>query len=155
MDDEPILTANCCGAEDLSTQAIKPDKTKEARDLHNQISGESVPIADVEQAAEEVETLHASIKAGTIAQIVLAFIAIIGLIYLLKLVLVTTLASILLAYVLEPAVAGLIRLRIPRAIGALITVSAALILALAITYFSYNRALDFIGTISGFVTLIP
>src|SRR5580692_1220344 len=55
----------------------------------------------VEQAADEVEVLQASIKIGTVAQIVTALIAMIGLLYLLKLVLVTILASILLAYVLE------------------------------------------------------
>lgn len=97
----------------------------------------------VEQAAEEVEILHASIRAGTVAQIVVACIAIIGLIYLLKLVLVTTLASMLLAYVLDPAVAGLARLRVPRSIGAFLVVSMIVIFVLALCYFSYNRALDF------------
>ncbi|HEV2397619.1 MAG TPA: AI-2E family transporter [Candidatus Sulfotelmatobacter sp.] len=102
-----------------------------------------IPTEIVEQAAEEVETLHASIKAGTVAQIVVAVIAIIGLIYLLKLFLVTTLAAMLLAYVLEPVVAGLMRLHIPRSIGAFIVVTLAVILALGVGYFSYNRALDF------------
>jgi hypothetical protein len=55
------------------------------------------PTVASEQAAKEVEILHASIKAGTIAQIIVAVIAMIGLIYLLKLVLVTTLVSVLLA----------------------------------------------------------
>lgn len=104
---------------------------------------QAIPAEIVEHAAEEVETLHASIKAGTIAQIVIAVIAIIGLVYLLKLFLVTTLAAMLLAYVLEPAVAGLMRLHIPRSIGAFIVVTLAVILSLGIAYFSYNRALDF------------
>ena len=113
-----------------------------------------VPAAVVEQAAEDVETLQGSIKAGTVAQIVVAVIATIALIYLLKLVLVTTLASILLAYILEPAVAGLMRLRIPRAVGALITVSAALFLAVGISYFSYNRALDFVDELPHYSTTL-
>lgn len=154
MDDASTVAANCCGAEDLSTHAVKPDNTKESRDVNNQLSARSVPVAVVEHAAEEVETLHGSIKAGTVAQIVVAFIAIIGLIYLLKLVLVTTLASILLAYVLEPAVAGLLRLHIPRSVGALITVSFALLLALGITYFSYNRALDFADELPHYSTAL-
>ena len=97
----------------------------------------------VEQAAEEVETLQASVKAGTIAQIVVAIIATIGLIYLLKLVLVTALVSMLLAYMLEPIVAAMTRLRISRTVGALVVVSSTVILAVAVCYFSYSRALDF------------
>src|SRR5262252_8605024 len=123
MEDESTLTQTIAGAEDLNTQAVKPERNQQAGKPKDRIYEQSIPVAVVEQAAEEVETLHGSIKAGTIAQIVVAFIAIIGLIYLLKLVLVTTLASILLAYVLEPAVVGLMRLRIPRQIGALITVA--------------------------------
>jgi len=48
--------------------------------------------------------LQASIKAGSVAQIVVAVIAVLGLIYLLKLVLITTLTSLLLAFILEPLV---------------------------------------------------
>ncbi|HKV76543.1 MAG TPA: AI-2E family transporter [Candidatus Sulfotelmatobacter sp.] len=100
-------------------------------------------VAAVEQAAEEVEVLQASIKIGTVAQIVIALIAMIGLLYLLKLVLVTILVSILLAYILEPAVALLVRWRLPRWLGAGVVVSLAVVLALGVVYFSYNRAVDF------------
>jgi predicted PurR-regulated permease PerM len=106
-------------------------------------SQQPVIPAGAEQAAEEVEVLQASIKIGTVAQIVTALIAVIGLLYLLKLVLVTTLASILLAYVLEPAVALLVRWRFPRWLGAGVVVSFAVVLALGLVYFSYNRAVDF------------
>jgi predicted PurR-regulated permease PerM len=61
----------------------------------------------------------------------------------LKLVLVTILASILLAYVLEPAVALLVRWRFPRWLGAGVVVSFAVVLAFGLVYFSYNRAVDF------------
>ena len=106
--------------------------------------GSQQPVpALVGQAAEEVEVLQASIKIGTIAQIVIALIAMIGLLYLLKLVLVTILASILMAYVLEPAVALLARWRFPRWLGASVVVFLALVLALGLVYFSYNRAVDF------------
>jgi predicted PurR-regulated permease PerM len=101
------------------------------------------PTVTAEQTAEEVQVLHASIKAGTIAQIVLAVIATIGLIYLLKLVLVTTLVSMLLAYMLEPLVAWLVLLRIPRWLGALIAVLLALALAGGLSFFSYQRAAEF------------
>ena len=94
-------------------------------------------------SADEAEILQASIKAGSVAQIVVAFIAVIGLIYLLKLVMVTTLFSILLAFVLEPFVNRLARIGIPRAIGALLAVALLVGLTGGLTYFFYSRAVDF------------
>jgi predicted PurR-regulated permease PerM len=87
--------------------------------------------------------LQASIRAGSVAQIVVAVIAVIGLTYLLKLVLVTTLASLLLAFVLEPLVSGLSRIRVPRAFGALLAVLLMVGLAVGLTFFFYGRAVDF------------
>ena len=103
----------------------------------------TIPIEVVEQAAEEVEILHASIKVGAFAQVVVALVAIIGLLYLLKLVLVTILVSMLFAYVLEPAVALLVRWHFRRWLGALLVTVLAVVVALGLVYFSYNRALDF------------
>jgi predicted PurR-regulated permease PerM len=114
-------------------------------DSRKQAGGEQ-PIAPpeiVERAAEEVETLHTSIKIGTVAQIVTALIATIGLLYLLKLVLVTILTSILFAYVLEPAVAALVRWHFPRWAGAMVITTLAAMFVLGLVYFSYNRAVDF------------
>ncbi len=104
-----------------------------------------VPAEIVEQAAEEVETVHTSIKIGTVAQIVTALIATIGLLYLLKLVLVTILASILFAYLLEPAVAVLVRWHLPRWGAAMVVTTLATMLTAGLVYFSYNRAVDFAG----------
>ena len=92
---------------------------------------------------EEAEILHASIRAGSVAQIVVAGIAVIGLLYLLKVVMVTTLVAILLAFVLEPLVGWFARIRVPRPAGALIAVALLLCLAGNLTYFFYNRAVDF------------
>jgi predicted PurR-regulated permease PerM len=92
---------------------------------------------------EETEVLHTSIKAGSVAQIVVAAIAVLGLIYLLKLVLITTLTSLLLAFVLEPLVSALRRIGHPRWVGALFSVVLMVALAAGLTYFFYNRAVDF------------
>jgi predicted PurR-regulated permease PerM len=92
---------------------------------------------------EEAEILHASIRAGTVAQIVIAGIAVIGLLYLLKLVMVTTLVAILLAFVLEPLVGWLGRIRIPRPVGALVAVTILICVAGNLTFFFYNRAVGF------------
>ncbi len=97
----------------------------------------------VQQAAEDVEILQASIKVGTVAQVVIALIATIGLLYLLKLVWLTILFSILLAYVLEPPVALLVRWKFPRWLAASVIIILACCLAMGLLYFSYNRAVDF------------
>ncbi len=76
--------------------------------------GRVQPDALTADLQEEAEVLQASIKAGSVAQIVVAVIAVIGLIYLLKFVLITTLVSMLLAFVLEPVVSGLSRIRVPQ-----------------------------------------
>src|SRR5438270_2934692 len=99
--------------------------------------------AIVPASEEEAEVLHTSIKAGSVAQIVVAVIAVVGLIYFLKLVMVTTLTALLLAFILEPLVSGLNRLRIPRSAGAFLAVVLTLALAGALSYFFYQRALDF------------
>src|SRR5438445_10527769 len=54
---------------------------------------DAAQLAIVPASEEEAEVLHASIKAGSVAQIVVAMIAVVGLIYLLKLVMVTTLSA--------------------------------------------------------------
>jgi predicted PurR-regulated permease PerM len=100
------------------------------------------PESGAEQS-EDAEVIQASIKAGSVAQIVVATVAVLGLIYVLKLVLTTTLAALLLAFLLEPLVSGLRRIGIPRWAGALVAVLLMIALAGALTFFFYNRAVDF------------
>ena len=92
------------------------DSSRASQNTENPSAGTDL----VATATDEAEILHASIKAGSVAQIVVAVIAVIGLIYLLKLVMVTALTSILLAFVSEPPVSRLVRIGIPRAAGALL-----------------------------------
>jgi predicted PurR-regulated permease PerM len=94
-------------------------------------------------ASNEEEILHASIKAGSVAQVVVAVVAVLGLLYVLKLVMVTTLTSMLLAFVLEPLVSQLRRIKVPRSAGALFAVLLMLGTFVCLTYFFYNRAVDF------------
>ena len=93
--------------------------------------------------AEEEEILHASIRAGSVAQIVVAVVAVLGLAYLLKVVMVTILSAVLLAFIIDPLVSGLERIRIPRSVGALIGVVLLIVVALGLSYFFYSRAVDF------------
>jgi predicted PurR-regulated permease PerM len=108
-----------------------------------QVTGATDPSAPSPESLDDAEVLQASIKAGSVAQIVVAAIAVLGLIYLLKLVLITTLTSLLLAFILEPPISRLSRLGVPRWAGALLSVVLMVALAGALTFFFYSRAVDF------------
>lgn len=101
------------------------------------------PLSPVRPDSGEEELLHASLKISAVAQVVIAIVASVGLIYLLKLVMVTTLVSVLLAFVVDPLVVGLSKLRVPRPVGAFIGVCLLLGCALFLIYTFYNRAVDF------------
>ena len=60
MEDESTLTQTIAGAEDLNTQAVKPERNQQAGKPKDRIYEQSVPVAVEEQAAEEVETLQGS-----------------------------------------------------------------------------------------------
>jgi predicted PurR-regulated permease PerM len=121
---------------DLNSLPIQNDDREDQK-----IADGNVPITTA--TPEDAEVLEASIKAGSVAQIVIAAAAVIGLIYLLKLVMVTVLSSVLLAFVLEPLVHRLSKIRIPRPAGALLAVVLLVGLAGGFTYFFYSRAVDF------------
>jgi len=119
-----------------------------------------MPIAARQAASEQalpdeqVELLRGSVQAGMVAQFVIAIAAAVGLIYLLKLVWITMLVAALLAFALDPFVVVLARLRIPRAVGAAIALLLLLGLSLALTFFFYNRAVDFIDELPNFSATI-
>ncbi len=108
-------------------------------------NGDTVVLPAETAAAmeEEHEILHASIRAASVGQLVVATVAVIGLFYLAKIVLVTVLTAVLIAFMLEPIVNGLGRLKVPRPVGALITVLLLLSVSGALTYFFYNRVVAF------------
>lgn len=95
------------------------------------------------EVQEEAEVLQSSIKIGSFAQVIVALIAFIGLLYIAKLVMVTTLISVLIAFVLEPFVKNLCRVGVKRWLGSLIALALLLAMAGAFTYFFYSRAVSF------------
>lgn len=103
---------------------------------------------------EDVELLRGSIQVTVIAQFVIAIAAAVGLIYLLKLVLVTVLIAALLAFALDPVVDAFARIRIPRAVGASIALLLLLAVASGFVFFFYNRALEFVDELPRFSALI-
>jgi predicted PurR-regulated permease PerM len=124
----------------------QPNHQSKEWNVVNQITSVRLAEADAPETSakmQEEEILHASIKAGSVAQIVVAVIAVVGLIYLLKIVLVTTLTAMLLAFAMEPLVNQLRRIRVPRAVGALVAVLLMLAVAGSLTHFFYSRAVDF------------
>jgi hypothetical protein len=126
----------------FEAQELNPGESlPSSRELNHTSDEQELPLTAA--VIEEAEILHASIRAGSIAQIVIAGISVIGLLYLLKLVMVTTLVAILLAFVLEPLVGWFGRIRFPRPVGALIAVTLLVCLAGNLTFFFYNRAVGF------------
>jgi predicted PurR-regulated permease PerM len=100
------------------------------------------------------ELLRGTIKLTAVAQVVIATAAAVGLVYLLKVVLVTILVSALIAFALDPLVVLLARLHVPRAIGAVIALLLLMALTLATGFFFYNRAVDFVDELPEYSTAI-
>ena len=121
----------------------KTPPINEVKPSADETPANSAEVTALPLPSEEVEVLQSSLRIGYLAQIVVAVIAFLGLIYILKLVMVTTLASMLMAFVLEPLVIQLRRLRVPRSVGALIAVLLLIAVSLGLTYFFYSRAVDF------------
>ncbi len=123
--------------------------------LHSAMS-QAAPSPAPERALpdEQVELLRGSVQAGVVAQFVIAIAAAVGLLYLLKLVWITVLIAALLAFALDPFVVALARLRIPRAAGAAVALFLLLAVSLALTFFFYNRAVDFIDELPNFSATI-
>jgi predicted PurR-regulated permease PerM len=107
-----------------------------------------------EAADQEVELLKGSVQAGMVAQFVIAAAAAVGLVYLLKPVLVTVLVATLLAFALDPLVVALGRIHIPRPVGAGIALLLLLGLSVALVFFFYTRAVDFMEELPRFSTTI-
>jgi predicted PurR-regulated permease PerM len=122
-------------SETVSSPEIRDERLK---------SGLPVEPAVID-SVDDAELLQATVKIGVVAQVVVATIATIGLLYLLKLVLIPVLLAALIAFILEPGVALLERIHIPRPVGA----SLALLLLLGLSglaiYYLSNRAFEFVS----------
>ena len=97
-------------------------------------------IANLEEGVHEV---HEQLRKATITQITLTLLAILAMCYVAKIVLVTIFTAVLIAFILEPIVRGLLRIRLPRAVGSAIAVLLMLGLLYGLSYFFYQRAVDF------------
>ncbi|MCU1256130.1 MAG: hypothetical protein JWM83_2429, partial [Candidatus Angelobacter sp.] len=101
-------------------------------------------LAEKELEQRQQRKLNTALHAGAVAQIIVGAAVILTICYIAKLVLVTLLVSILLAFMLEPLVNLLERIRVPRAAGALVAVLVMLAAMYAGSYFLYGKAMSFV-----------
>jgi predicted PurR-regulated permease PerM len=101
-------------------------------------------LAEKELEEKKQRKLNTALHAGAVAQVILAAAVILAVCYIAKLVLVTLLFSILLAFMLEPVVNLLEKARLPRAAGAFLAVLFMLALMYAGSYFLYGKAMSFV-----------
>src|SRR5215813_10894561 len=101
------------------------------------------PAIEGEEATSDER--HRVRRVQAAALVILATIAVLGLMYIAKLILVVVLTSLLMAFVLAPLVDGFSNLRITRSFGAFLAVFLLVVTIAAVSYFSYARALDFLS----------
>jgi predicted PurR-regulated permease PerM len=105
------------------------------------------PIVAVENppAATNGEVVLLPLQPGSnSAQKVIAIAALLAMCYFGKVILTTIMFALLLAFVLEPLVEALERIRVPRPVGALLGLLLFSAAIYAVTYFSFVRATNFI-----------
>jgi predicted PurR-regulated permease PerM len=100
--------------------------------------------------AERVKLQH--VQAASL--VILATAAVLGMMYIAKVILVVVLSAILLSFVLAPVVDGLTKLQIPRTVGALVAVLLLVVMVGAVFYLSYARALDFMSQMPEYRTRV-
>src|SRR5205814_3084805 len=100
------------------------------------------PVLAVERENERRETQR-SVRVMAGAQIVIAVGVVLGFCYFAKLVLITIFTAVLIAFVLDPLVRLLQRIKIPRPWGSGLAILLLLGVLYGLSYFFYARALDF------------
>ena len=100
-------------------------------------------LAEKELDKKEERQLNTALHTGAVAQIILAIAVILAICYVAKLILITLLVSILFAFMLEPLVNLLEKIRLPRAAGAFLAVLLMVAAVYAGSYFLYGRAMSF------------
>ena len=112
-----------------------------------QLMPEEVPdnhLAEKELEQRKERKLNTALHAGAVSQVVVAAAVVLTICYVAKLVLITLLVSILFAFMLEPLVNLLEKIRLPRSAGAFLAVLLMVAAVYAGSYFLYGRAMSFI-----------
>ena len=114
-----------------------PDLREEPTELaeHMAAEAETLPGKTYRRRADRIQTS---------ALVIVATAVVLALCYVAKPVLIVLLASVLLAFMLAPIVDGLLRLRVPRAVGAVIALLVLCAIVYGTSFFFYNRAVAFV-----------
>ena len=115
----------------LTPEQLKPEEAPDTE------------LAEKEVQDKEQRKLNAAVRAGAIAQVIIGATVVLVICYVAKLVLVTLLVSILIAFILEPVVSLMEKVRLPRAVGAFLAVMLLMGATYGASYLFYNRALSF------------
>lgn len=110
--------------------------------LGPQVADRATTQKDLQQRQEH--KFRNSLRAGAAAEVILAVVAVLAACYFAKIVMITLLVSVLIAFTLEPVVTFLGRWRLPRSAGAIIAVLLLCGVVWAGSYFFYNRAISFV-----------
>jgi predicted PurR-regulated permease PerM len=100
-------------------------------------------LAEKQQDKKEERELNTALHFGAVAQVVVGTSVILILCYLAKMILVTLLVSVLLAFMLDPVVSLLEKIRVPQPMGAFFAVLLLLAATYGASYFLYARAVSF------------
>src|SRR5215475_5133307 len=125
----------------MATKRIIPVQPEQPGPKQVTIQAEPVLGPDQEKHARR---LGRAIRIVSAAQVIIATAIILAICYVGKTILVTLMVSVLLAFILAPVVNWLERIRLPRWLGALFAILLLLAITYSVTYFFYNRALQFI-----------
>jgi predicted PurR-regulated permease PerM len=100
-------------------------------------------LAEKESDKKDERKLSAALRTGSAAQIIIGAAVVLAICYVAKLVLITLLVAVLLAFMLEPVVSLLEKIRLPRSVGAFVAVLLLLAAVYGASYFFYSRAMSF------------
>lgn len=101
-------------------------------------------LAEKELEQKNQRKLNAALHTGAVAQVIVGGTVILAICYIAKLILITLLVSILLAFMLEPLVNLMEKIRLPRAAGAFLAVLFMLAAIYVGSYFLYGKAMSFV-----------
>ncbi len=107
-------------------------------------AADQAQASELQQEQRNERKFTTTVLAGSGAQIIIAVAVVLAICYVAKLVLVTLLVSVLIAFMLEPFVGILQKVRLPRTAAALIAVLVLAGACWGASYFFYNRAVDFV-----------
>lgn len=102
-----------------------------------------IPQVTVDRGTAEELELRRMQRTQTTCLFILAVATGLALAYVAKMVLVVVLSSVLLAFVLAPVVDFGVRMRLPRALSALLAILVLMGMLYGITFLSYSKAVDF------------